>query len=636
VREQLKDLGYGIDQQRGWVLEMPAEAPLAVLGGRPLTNAAFKSLFSPYDLAAQPISPPLRTGLHAAAYRIDDEHGRILHPDSKTPLSRFEVAALQRQMERAQGTATLERLHAAVSARSTDGLLHPETALELQSLVAGRRGALPESVVHALEKGAPVPVETLRKDIAKAHASSIRAQEGNRGFQDLLGAATPLREEPGQAKARAYFDAQERSLGELLAEDVSAHLSMTQAGREILDGLRGADGRLRMPGFRILRTDSDDAVRDSHGAAFHNHAAGVIIVNFSVLKQRLLEQAPKGEREELEKKLAQPQALMEHFLRDGAARRRFAQDYDVIWAHELTHVRQDRKDRVNREILRGNLRDYPIEYEHEAYLAQMRYLHEKLKQDPAASADHLQDYAHFLADYKSHLDGIARQYAASGITDLSAENFEQKQATRARLLDESGEPRLFQGLKQLALAQGTLALKEMLAAHGERMKEFMPEYEAMRRAGSDRLGSYFRSIGRPEKALQWLSGKAALMIADARTGAKTKEEALQARREAGAAAHATMELLRRDGGLESLDARLDAVLAVENYSRSTGAAAPPRFARLSQQTYAEAARDYILRAWKATHPAERAAYLQAARHLAQRVNDRDKREDILRALEEKP
>jgi hypothetical protein len=340
-------------------------------------------------------------------------------------------------------------------------------------------------------------------------------------------------------------------------------LSASESGRRVLDRLRGPDGALRLPPVALV-----DLGGGSIPAQFDRWSTPQTMELDRRDLAAAVRGAPAGSSAALAAYLtAHPAAL------DAAVR-----GFDVTLVHELTHAWQARRDLpvdigadANRE---------PIEWEVEAYREQMLYFHEKLGRDPSAanSFGDMQSYTALLTGYDAFRGYVTALY--QGLASGSFPRIEQALARRKNSASSAAD---------VAATRADYAKRE-----ADFIRDQLP---AIQSEGFARLLDWYRSTGRPDKALALLAAA---------------PDALRA--EYGPAALAgTLDYLKKDPPAP-IDDRPDAWQAYIFYLQKTtgGSTVPNDMFALYRRDYRAAAEAKAAAAAAAKTPAGRRAALHDA------------------------
>jgi hypothetical protein len=475
TRKEFELLGYKFDDKADHILRPDSQ---------PLTEGQLADLVSPYDFHQQPVTDQERMQLLLAPCRFDEPSAHILCLDSKTqaktPLPKLGMAYMRFQVRVQTGHSLLERLDLLLSGQPADKPVSPEVAAKAKAMLAeGPTDALSPTLVSALN--APgAKAGDLRSQVDKAYTDSTRFFDGQTKLYDRFKEALPVI--PGYNERKTppqFFDDNERKLGQALRESAQAHFAQNPLGQELLAHFKDKDGKISLPPFLLLNIDP------RYGAAY-NPSNKTIVVN----QQYVVDGITKDPA--LRKQLADPQKFAAYMLAHPEAREAFFKQHDIDLYHELTHAWQDRRDPLLSDMNRG---DTPgvihVEYEHEAFLQEMRYFHWKLLNDPNSVKDNpwLSNYMGLLSNFDQWRDGITQQYyqlwPRESATLPTAEGLQQERiSTARRLMGESLYQAASEGLKLLGLYRGEQDLTQVQDQSEKRMDQFKKgEYLTMRAQG---------------------------------------------------------------------------------------------------------------------------------------------------------
>ena len=294
--------------------------------------------------------------------------------------------------------------------------------------------------------------------------------DASRTLGERQDAAQPVRAaEPGRRVSLPYFDDSERRAGQSLSAAAAGELSQDAFGRAVLSNLNGKDGRPAIP--PVVIADLSGGI-----LAAYDYRRRALVVDRTMLLMSVTEDAAPRERAALSETLSSRQALVDHLARHPEAAASFAAKNDALLVHELTHVWQDRRDPVMREMARGNLpQAMLIEYEVEAWTTKNLYIHSRLKRDPAAKIDvfEMDDYLAMLNGYGRWARELRAQYAASSIHAMdvaTASAIQQRRIARVRARAAStNDEQTAKSLDLLAMTRADRELSTMRAGQANRL-----------------------------------------------------------------------------------------------------------------------------------------------------------------------
>ncbi|MFA6318325.1 MAG: hypothetical protein WC943_13025 [Elusimicrobiota bacterium] len=502
-----KFLGYSQDKASGGLISPQ---------GKALTPEETASWVEPHDCDREPLHSTTRMVLLANGYRIDDIRGDILTPNSKTPMTRIEIAALVSQIEKSRRHDALLAMQSVLETQSPGQPLSVEAQARLKAIAESSRDVLPPEISDILAAPSKAASIGLKQTVSDRYMESARFFDGEKSGLERLQAAAPGLRVPELRERTAYFDDHEKRLGAALSKDVMELFSANPVGRELLDGLKDRSGQVRLPAILLLRLGSGDGKEyDRAGAVYVGGDPGAVIFD-SRNAARVL-----GKRWDNAKDSTALETVMGHsegldllFSGNAALRKDLLSELEVTLAHELTHAVQFRRDRAETESSFDNLPGIILlEDEHEAFLNQSRYLHEKLKSGKAGELPpgDIDVYRRFLVDFDLCREHISQRYMA--LFPAKAGGFKtvaELQAARAggikRLMAESFLGFMERSLSLLGLDRGTEALEDDETEHKKRINSFLSgTYPSMRAEGSRLLAQRHRSAGRPDLAFLTLS-----------------------------------------------------------------------------------------------------------------------------------
>ncbi|MDE2492036.1 MAG: hypothetical protein KGM24_14405 [Elusimicrobia bacterium] len=591
-----------------------ASGHLLDVSSRPVSQADYRRQMSPFDASYESVDPLVWSSLMSGGYRLDEKTCRLVSPDGKGPLLRLQVEVYRRGLQAGYRREQLTELLASLRGLPL-GAKIPAEVLERARQAEQAGVALPPNVRRLLAD-AGTTVGDLRGAVLPSYEASTRFFDSARGLKETaLRALPPIAGISAPERRPAYYDSLSTRLGRAFDADLKSQFeSVKPSGPRMLG--RFPDG---LPPIVMMKISQRPWEKGrGRAAAQADPANGAIEINYWDAARVALESAPAASRAALTKDFADPATLARYLLAHPEARKAFISREDVVLYHELTHVWQQHRDAVALEDLRGNVPAMePLEYEHEAFREQFRYLTDKLAVQPreALQGGWTDSYRLLLQEgYERFNDEqIDKNYVGTFAGVSNFKTVEQVQAERRSIASrlEASSPTLYgkalELLKLAGLSRGASALREDARAYRGRAAEFvvkiLPE---MRRAGYPRLVAAYEKYGTPAQAL------AAALEMPRPKGAPFGVPEDEARRLAAAAAK---ELSSTAGAAMSYE-RYEAWTAYGGYVDRTGARWPDGLARQAQGEWEKAAEDELRKAAAEKDPAVRAGELKWARAYA--------------------
>lgn len=573
-----------------------------------------KWLAEPFDAAHERLPADVWIGLVQEGVRLDET---TCHLVQRTDIkSRAELRAYREGARRSNELIAVESLRAMLAKADPNAPLPPALKERLAQIESSQL-ALPAGLKGKLEKAGTVKDALAAIDLA--HAESTLFFDGQVKLEDRVKNAMPLAGWNAPNRPDAYAGDAEARLGKLLQTDIETMFRGLPPGAELMDRFKGSDGKTHLPKVQILKLSQrpDDPGYGNAWAVFSPYTNAVVLNHWSVANAAL-NAAPEAERAKLRKDFADPGKLAAYLEAHPETRRAFLDSQDIVLFHELTHAWQDRRTKLDLEMLRGNVAGLnPLEKEHEAFRSEFAYFHAKLLKEPekAMKSDQLDGYINLLASYDGFRDDVTRMYMNGFGGSSDAPTMEQIQKDRAslayKLARTSAGQWIDQALKVVGMRWGSAALGDFKRDMDARTKEFTEKtWPAMRKEGFAKLLTEYEKQGRYDRAL---------LVADASNGG------------VGAGRRATLlelteESLRRRKG--DIAQRLDAWGAVESARLKDKKPLPPDLRALEQADY----REYV-QAWIAVAKAEPARRKEALATARQYVTRIEKRDDLLKELD---
>ncbi|MBI4348900.1 MAG: hypothetical protein HY553_18830, partial [Elusimicrobia bacterium] len=448
VRAQLEYIDYRFVAASGQVLGPD---------GKPITVGDYRTLVGRFDLRGTPISENERLELAGLGFHFDDETG-IVHNLEGKPSTVLEVRALLRTLALHHRHQALERLHTLLS-KQDPGRPLPPAALDQARKILENRPEVDGSIRRLVQSGASAGAAA--KDVATAYADSQRFFDASAGLRAHLGAALDLPLGPRPPRPPVYYNDAEKQLGQTLGREMTELFSRYPTGREVLGRFRGLTGSTSLPEFSIVKLGPR-----AMGAYFPGTRSMAIGHDGAV--RLILEPLDEPRRAELAPKLDTPQKLARYLLAHPQDRKRLLESIDDTIIHELTHAHQDRRTTVLSEAQAAGRVPAAVylEFEREAFLTEMRYMHDKVVADPAkvVSKDWFHMYRRLLEsypDWKREVVGTHASLFPDAAADFpTAQEIQKKRLGIAAELAKRGwRDRVTQWARMLGLRRGTSELE---------------------------------------------------------------------------------------------------------------------------------------------------------------------------------
>ena len=438
-------------------------------------------------------------------YRFEEATGAVLSPETKKPISERKMAEVLEELLLGRRHNALERAHHLLSKKSGAGQLSPADKRELDALLSTEGDALPANFRKALEN-LDRDFAGARDSAERAYADSTRYFDGQATLSDRLKASLPVQaggwNEPN--RPAVYFNETERRLGETLSADLAEFYARTPAAAPVLEGFRDKTGKIVLPPVLVLKIDPQ-------AGAHYNPENRSIVANHEYVLEGLLESVPRDRREATRAELQDSGKLARYLLDHPKARETLLQKYDVEFFHELTHAWQDKRRGLMVEEVRGNAPGVmALEFEHEAFLMQNKYIHAKLLKDPDKTMEEpwFGGYLELLGDFDRWREAITRQYMDSwpqfaGNLKKAEEIQDTRIGLARRLMGEGLYARVSGWLKLRGYELGSREIRTEASAQMAAMESFhQSAYPVMRREGFSKMGEALDRQGRFLEAFQ--------------------------------------------------------------------------------------------------------------------------------------
>lgn len=579
-----------------------------------LSKARVRAYLEPVDFRKREIKPEFQDRLIVAGYRFDEGKGYLFSPKTKKPLNQAEMELTFKYLTLGHKHVLLERAYSMLGPdMDYSRPLPPDVASKMKNLINLEEGTMPAQLVWALKNTQRLPAEMVRASLERAYSDSMKFWD-QRSEWEADGAQLVVARLRSQ-KIPAYYDDTEKELGEALAQDVVSHLSKNPVGAELLEKFPKEKGKPKLPAFLVLEIDS-------RNKAFYSPAGKSIVLS---RQQVWLEALSIGR--DRGKDLPDPKKPAQFLLDHPEKRAELVRRYDVAIFHELVHAWQDRQEPIHVEMLRGSLPGADVlEYEHEAFREQNRYLHSKLMADPssAAGSPWLGDYLGMLSNFYRWREGISRRYLQDSPQFAAGFHTVRKiQEARSGLIGKligssSYDEASFLRAKLRAMKRANPKLEKAKSKSLERRERFMEEeLPKMREEGFQKLIGHFKASGRRDNAFYVFQHREA-----SRLGlSPMPEEVESARKGIAREALQTAVWLEKSAKGLALEDRLQIASALADFYDDWGKPRPEAVRDAVRKAFREKALNLLARARGAKTSTFRAHYLERAEHYAVKARD---------------
>jgi|GEM_PF-2131246 len=431
------------------------------------------------------LSAAQRGALADSGFRLAED-GRVLSPQSGAPLDEKELQDELARLGYGAQQSALERL----SLLAAKGTLTEADRAQLDAL----KGSLPDDAAKAADAGAPA--SALRR-IADADLARIANYfDSARTPQQRVADAEPvILGDPGPRVPLPYFTPAEKTLGDGLRAAAARALGADPVGRTVLARLDGPNAKPDLP--PIVVEDSPDGA-----AADYNYVRRALVVDAETLRASLVGRAPAPQRGALRAELMPRDALLAYANAHPDALDAFAAQNDALFAHELTHAWQDRRDPVMQEMSRGALpRALIVDDEVEAWTVKNLYIASRLQRDPRAAID-----PNELADFEDMTTGrvawqlrLQDRYASAAPNAMTLDMVAQLQERRLeRTRAAPADTTAAQGAKALDLLMQLRAQRELGAARAQdaaRLSALGARADSAAKSAPRLLAGHFLALG---------------------------------------------------------------------------------------------------------------------------------------------
>jgi hypothetical protein len=464
----LTSLGFKTDERTGTVSDPQ---------GRAVTQAYLARLLAPVDLSQERIPMALWSALVTSGYRLDETTCRLALP-SQPPVTRIELMITRREAALDLQKMAVESLKVKLEGLSASAPV-PDSLRRQMDAMQGAGVELPPELLKAM-KTPGATVGSLSRSADAAYLQQTRFFDGQRGLGNLTESALPKEWTPGKAAgAPSGIQPEERRLGDMFAADIASRFAQNGPGRELLGRFTAKDGSVHLPPILLLKAQQRPDDPTEYGA-YYDPSHDTLTLNHWAVERDLLNQLPEKERARVGQSFSDPRALRLYLEQHPKERAAILGVIDEVLYHELIHAWQDRRDRLDVEMLRGNAPGYnPLAKEHEAWREQCRYDFDKAGRDPSALTR--SGYAPYcllmLKDYDSFRDAISRIYMGgfAGSQELGdvARIQAARESTAKRLMGDGLYQSAVETLKLVGMWHGDEALKQARTDYDKRQSDFV-------------------------------------------------------------------------------------------------------------------------------------------------------------------
>lgn len=479
-----------------------ASARIRDANGNVVTQPAIDDLERPFDASHERLNASLWAAFMLNGYRLDEATCHLIGSDTK-PLNSFSMKVWAAVARRGQSHAALENLLAKLRGLNPQ-LPVPEDIRKAMLDLSKAGTELPPNILALIARNGTT-VGQLRGPAAATYADSTSFYDGQRSLLDTVRAVIPQGTEPGvAARRKGITDPDERVLGRTLSTAFNNEMSKTAPGRELLSHFQGAKGA-GLPDVMVLKLTQSPNDPNAPGAVYDYSADRMVINHWEVVRV-LHARLPADKLAKIGGRLGDAKQLSKLLVEDPSLLPLIVDNIDVIYFHELTHAAQSRRDRLDDELIRGNLPGAnPLSKEHEAHRAHCRYL---LSKGPAAiDRSDWRDYClGLIRNPDAFKDSVTSRYLStfSGSTTLDdvATRQEVRRGTARALEGRGGVVNWFeQKLKQFGFVQGDAALAVYRPDVDKREKEFLADMPRLRREAGEALVNFYEDNGNVNRAL---------------------------------------------------------------------------------------------------------------------------------------
>jgi hypothetical protein len=491
--KQLASLGFKTDEQSGAAYDPQ---------GRPVTYAYYAWLETPVDFSQERVSQSIWNAVLSEGYRLDESSCRLASPSGQ-PLMKLTMLFLRHNIDLQMQNISIESLKVKLSGLNAAAPV-PDSVRRQMSEMQTAGVKLPPQILQALQRPGTT-VGSLSRSVDAVYLDQTRFFDGQRSLSQLTSAAMPSKTPPGTPAGKpVQVISEEQRFSNTLTADLVAKFGQSVTGRELLSHFRGKDGALHLPLMLVLKTNQRPDEVGEYGA-FFDPSHNTMVVNHWQIESGLLAILPDADKNRIRAGLSDPRVLRQYLEQHPKERAQLLGDIDEVFYHELVHAWQDRRDRLDIEMMNGNVPGYnPLAKEYEAHRLTYRYDFDKASRDPnGLMRSGYRTYALSMLkeDYDLFRDHISRLYMSSfaGSQELNdvAHIQAARESTARKLLGDGLYMRSIESLKMVGLWHGDEALKAARSDYAARESDFihnaLPE---IRRQALAILPDYYEREGR--------------------------------------------------------------------------------------------------------------------------------------------
>jgi hypothetical protein len=361
---------------------------------------------------------------------------------------------------------------------------------------------------------------------------------------------------------------------------------------------------LVLPSVMVLKLTQRANDPNAPGAVY-DHSTDRMIINHWTIVRALYSRLPSERFAKISARLSDAKQLSKLITEDPSLLPIIVDEIDVTYFHELKHAEQSRRNRLDDELLRGNLPGVnPLSKEHEAHREHCRYLLSKSAEAIVRSGwrDYCLDLIKDPAAFKNRVTSMYYSTFSGSATldDLAARQDARRRTSRA--LETGGVKNwISQKLKQRGYDTGDSVFATYKNDAEKREKKFiLDELPSLRRQSADKLVAHHQARGEDNLAFNL----AAELPADSLTGGEARIAEL---------ADKTVAWVIRNAEFDGINDRLVAIDRISSRLKDPSRKNwPPGLEDAYERDARAMAEDFIIQALKAPSR-EREQYLDWAK-----------------------
>lgn len=330
--------------------------------------------------------------------------------------------------------------------------------------------------------------------------------------------------------------------------------------------------------------------------------------------------------------------IVEIFQKKKEAREEWVKYADAVFVHEFVHALQNwRYANFAADVLSGNM----TEFEHEAYLTEDLYFHQKMKNNPEIMKKFLN--GEYWDPYTEH--------SMASYLNLSLDIVDYRENIRRRYERNEG----YESMDEIENRQKSRVENERIIAYASgKTSDYLTDIEKLKRIGNARkdyekfIGGFYEKVW-PSFSVDALKfiGETALEVKNyslalqcfaqwnVKSGNYPRKELLELKRKSAVAVLEAADFIKDNAGKMDIETLSRHLKALDEACLKTGRVFPFKIRKLREKTYKKAIKHYIAKASGEKDEDVLEYYRENIEFFARRLKERCKAEGRGRDREER-